>query len=109
MHYFAAHNLIFAGDNMKGMVFFVILTISATSFADSTCESLARRVVLERVTKHNRNFQVESLLCRLASNKKVQLCDVGGSNGDGAGDKRFLVVLSANCKHVYAATLTEEE
>ncbi len=84
----------------------MILFVSTASMA-GVCESRASRAAQNTV--EDPEFRVEMVSCALAPNKKVTICDVSGSNGDGAGDKEYRVVLDRSCKKVYRIDLTGEE
>lgn len=47
--------------------------------------------------------------CRLADNKKVVVCDVGASKGNGDATDTYRVVLNKSCTHVFRVELTGEE
>jgi len=88
---------------------FMLLILSTSVLAAPTCEGTATKAVLKKVTAFNPNWGVEYVSCELAPNGKVNLCEVAGSNGDGAGDKSFLVVVSKNCAKAFEVRLTGEE
>ena len=95
------------------MKFIFVLLISTLSssivFANSTCEVIASKAVNKLERANNKSWRVELAECSEAANGKVNLCEVSGSNGDGAGDKNFLVVLSENCSKVLEVRLIGEE
>ena len=77
-------------------------------FAESLCQKNARDIVLEK----NLNFpawQVETVDCPWAKSKKSIQCFVYGTNGDGAGDRTYLVGMTKDCtKALYVYLIGEE-
>ena len=95
---------------MKLLTLVGLLTLSFSTMAN-LCESNASKAVETKVNVFGKkkSWHAESATCELAGNRKVNICEVSGSNGDGAGDKTFTVVLSADCKKLFAVRLTGEE
>ncbi len=98
---------------MKHSLFIMVLIFfTANTFANDPCEKIVSNAVKLEVKNHRedyRRFRVESVECKIAPNEKVLLCEALGSNGDGAGDMSFLVVVSKTCQKVYDVRLTGEE
>lgn len=98
---------------MKSLILVASIFFTSYSFATTpVCEKTVSLAVKKEVKKHRQDssqFRVEYVDCQLASNHKVYLCEVTGSNGDGAGDMSFLAVLSADCKKVYEVRLIGQE
>lgn len=100
------------------ILFFLLMTSNAFAFY-GTCQQVS---IMAVYAKHPEYFlgtsgQAVRLLdldpneitCELAPNGKVNVCDVTGDNGEGAGDVFFRVVLSKNCDKVYSTKLTGKE
>lgn len=85
------------------------LILSASAFASDACYRKAASSIYRQVRPNNPNWRVESVDCALAPNGRVVICELAGSNGDGAGDKSFQVVLNKECTRVLRLTLTGEE
>ncbi len=98
---------------MKHSLFVAALFFcTATTYANDPCEKIVSDAVKKEVKNYrddDRRFKVESVDCKIAPNQKVLLCEAMGSNGDGAGDMSFLVVVSRSCQLVYNVRLTGEE
>lgn len=83
-----------------------------------SCEQQAARTVARQFREHfylengERQRQIELVFCETLVSRRGQpytKCEVSASNGLGAGDMSFDVMLSADCRTAYAAYITGME
>jgi hypothetical protein len=102
---------------MKAVIFAIaILLGSVSTFAfGGLCEDAA---VMAVYVRHSERFlhadgsvsrTLQPATCEKARNQKVNICDVDGDNGEGAGDIYFRVVLNTTCDRVLRVELVGEE
>lgn len=97
---------------MKALLIFTLpfLIAQAQASVPETCLASASAAV-ER-SGFNDRYDVggfETLGCERSLNRKVVLCEVSASKGDGAASDTFRVVLSASCSRVLRIDLIGEE